>query len=249
MKRFAFFIVILACCSFAAANQPATNNIALSNNENRPVFFGVSFGPTVDWFAPTVDSLSRNAAKVGFIGGINFDVSLNKQRIIYFSTGLLFRYLQGELSFINEYHFNNIADMSTSLVLPAVRTYETMYLTVPTGVKFRTSPSKNCAFFGKLGFYHNFKVGGEQFDSFSFQDPNYSLTTEKVKNRDAALFAESVYVGLGFEYLLGNNARVFANVDYSCQFYYFSNSAKNDFTGMRFKSMVHSLHIVFGFKF
>jgi len=253
MKKLTFFIIIVSYCSLVVANQPAANNSAFSSNsnENRGAFFGLSFGPTVDWFAPTTDELSRNAAKVGFIGGVNLDLSLTRGRTVYFSTGLLFRYLQGELSFISQHDFSSIIPMDTALVLSTVRTYQTMYLTVPTGVKFRTSPSKGFVFLGKLGLYHNFKVGGEQFDKFSLigEDPDYFVTTKKVKNNDAAIFAESVYVGLGFEYALGNNARIFANVDYSCQFYYFSNKAKNDFTGAQFKSMVHSLHIVFGFKF
>jgi len=241
MKRSVFFVVALCCCSFIFAQQ--ASNSSTANHENRPLYFGVSVGLTVDWFAPHSDSLSRNAAKIGFIGGINLDVSLNKERIVYFSTGLLFRYLQGELSFTNEYHI-----MNTSLVVPAVRTYQTMYLTIPTGVKLRTLPSKNCVFSGKLGFYHNFKIGGNQFDNFTYHEP-YFITTEKVKNRDAALFAESAYIGLGFEHALGNTARIFANIDYSCQFYYFNRNAKNEFTGTRFRSMVHSLHVVFGVMF
>jgi hypothetical protein len=245
--------MILFCYGFAVANQPISMNSTFSSNsnENRGVFFGLSFGPTVDWFAPTTEELSRNAAKVGFIGGVNLDLSLTKTRTIYFSTGLLFRYLQGELSFTNQYDFSSIIPADTALTLPTVRTYQTMYLTVPTGIKFRTSPGKGFVFLGKLGLYHNFKVGGDQFDRFSLigEDPDYFVTTKKVKNNDAALFAESVYVGLGFEYTLGNNARIFASVDYSCQFYYFNTKAKIDYNGARFKSMVHSLHIMFGFMF
>jgi len=239
MKKLFLCIIILSCGGFVVQ----TNTVSAANDENRLVHFGLSFGPTVDWFAPNSDSLNRNAAKVGFIGGINLDINLTKEKIVYFSTGLLFRYLQGELSFTNEYHI-----MNNLLVVPTVRTYQTMYLTLPTGIKLRTLPSNKFVFSGKLGLYHSFKIGGNQFDSFTYQEP-YFITTEKIRNNDAALFTESAYIGLGFEYLLGNAARVFAHVDYNCQFYYFNRKAKNDFNNIQFKSMVHSLQIVFGIMF
>jgi hypothetical protein len=251
MKRYFFFIGILFCSAFAVAHPPTLNNSAFqpSNNENRSVFFGLSFGPTIDWFAPTIDELTRKKAKGGVIGGINVDVSLTKSRMLYFSTGLHFRYLQGELLLTHQYEFVGMID--SVLALDAVRTYQTMYLTIPTGIKFRTTPSRGCVFMGKLGLYHNFKVGGDQFDSFTLPGvpEKYNVTTNKEKNNDAALFAESGYIGLGFEYVFKNSTRVFANVDYSCQFNYFSSTAKSNVTDARFRTIIHSLHIVFGFMF
>jgi len=257
MKRLFFFIVILSCCSFVFAQQQTSNNNKKSDNktsdENNQLFFGVNVGPTVDWFAPTTKDfeLTREKTKVGFIAGVSIDVNLTKGRFFYFSSGLFVRYLQGELAFENRYTLNNFFFMDTSLVIPTVRTYQTMYLTIPTGIKFRTRPSRGCVFVGKLGLYHNFRVGGEQFDSFSSpgEDPDFFITTKKVRNSDAALFAETGYVGLGFEYILRDNIRVFINTDYSCQFNYFSPKVKNNVADARFRSIVHSLHIVFGVLF
>ena len=245
MKKTILFIGILFCCCFLMANPQNPNNNSMSN-ENRRVFVGLSFGPTADWLVAVKDS-TRSKAKTGFITGINTDISLTKKRIFYISTGLLFRYLQCEYSFRNLYSFN-IKD--TSIIYSTVRTYQTMYLTIPTGVRIRTAPSNGCVFSAKTGLYHNFKIVGNQFDSFKFEEqPEYNLTTKKEKNIDAVLFAESIYVGLGFEYVLKNNSRAFINVDYSCQFNYFSSKAKSNISDNRFKGIIHSLHIVFGFMF
>jgi len=260
MKRLFFFIVILVGCSFVFAQQQpqqqekSKNNNDKNSNENGRLFFGVTVGPTVDWFAPTTKDfvLKREKPKAGFVAGINIDVSVTKGRWFYFSTGLFVRYLQGELSFENKYSFKEFPVPDTSLVLPTVRTLQTSYLVIPTGIKFRTPPSRGCVFVGKIGLYHQFKLGGDKFDNFSFRedDPDFFITTKRVKNDDAALFTETGYAGLGFEYIFKSNIRVFMNADYSCQFNYFSSKAvSNVVPDARFKAIVHSLHIVFGVLF
>jgi len=229
------------------------NKPVYADAENKKAYFLISFGPTIDWFAPTTNEfpLTRDRAKAGIIAGLSTDIAVIKDRYLYFSTGLMFRYLQGDLSFTNRYAFSILNSPDHEFF--TTRTYQTMYLTLPTGVKFRTIPSKGCVFLGKLGLYHNFKIGGSQFDSFILGNesavPEYFIRTPKIKNNDASLFAESGYIGLGFEYVLSERARVFADVDYSCQFNYFSNSAINNVSNARYKSIVHSLHIVFGVVF
>jgi hypothetical protein len=243
MKKFIFLILLLSNCGFLTAQY--------LNDENKRVFCGISFGPSVDWFSPSFKEITREKAKGGFIAGINMDINFTKIKLLYFSSGLYIRYLQGELSFLNQYDFSIITATDTSLILRTVRRYQTTYLTVPTGIKFRSEPIKGCIFLGKFGLYHNFKVGGEQFDNFDLPnaDPKYFVSTEKVKNTDASLFAESGYVGLGFEYAFKQGARIFINIDYSCQFNYFSYKAKSNVMDKRFRTIVHSLHLVFGVLF
>jgi len=245
MKKMLSLSVILFCCNFIFAQQIPKNKI-----ENKKVFCGLSLGPTVDWFVPTVEDISRENVKGGFFAGVNLDINI-KGGFLYFSTGAAVRYLQTGLSFCNQYDFSMITAKDTAWILPTVRTYQTTYLTIPTGIKFRTKPIAGCVFVGKAGLYHNFKLGGEQFDNFELPgaDPKYFVSTKRVKNTDAALFAESGYLGLGFEYHFKQGIRVFANADYSCQFNYFSSKAKSNVSEVQFRSLVHSLHIVFGVLF
>jgi hypothetical protein len=246
-------MVLLVFCFLPLSSFAQKNSIS---GGGKKVFFSVSVGPTIDWFSPTVNNLARKNVNAGMIAGVNLDVNLTEKNMFYFSTGALVRYLQGDLTCLKQYDFSSIVPTDTLIKVSTVTNYQTTYLTIPTGFKFRTNPLNNCVFMGKLGLYHNFKIGGKQFDSFSSPNydagPEYFITTPKVKNDAAALFAESGYVGLGFEYVLENNFRVYANIDYSCQFNYFSSkntNAKNNITGERFKTIVHSLHIVFGISF
>ena len=246
MKRIVFFIGILFCCSLMMGQQATSKNNNATNN-NKRVLFGASAGPTVDWFAPSSDGLTKVKAKAGFITGINVDANLTHGKYFYFSTGVLFRYLQGDLAFNYNHQFFN--------VVPVERTYQTMYLTIPTGVTFRISATKECIIIGKLGLYHNFKVGGNRFDNFNYpgedpEKPYFFVTTAKEKNNHAALFAESAYTGLGFEYLFKNDLRIFSTLNYSCQLNYFnSNAISNVKNAAKFKTMIHSLHVVFGLMF
>jgi hypothetical protein len=220
------------------------------NSESRRVCFGLYFGPTVDWFAPINDALTRETAKTGFLGGMNVDVSVTKDRVIYISTGLLIRYLQGGVAFTTEYPITLLGN-SFLLETPTVRTYQTFYLTIPTGLKFKAKLANSCNCLGKVGLYHNIKVGGKQFDNFTLEEevPKYFLTTEKIKNKDASLFAEAGYIGIGIEYLLCNNTGIFAHVDYGCQFNYFNSNAINPLNNDKFKTIVHSLQMTVGFSF
>jgi len=252
MKKIILFIIILSCCGFVFAQKQTANKKPATppSLDIRKVLFGVYFGPTIDWFAPTSNELTRNAAKAGYLAGFGIDVSLTPKKVLYLSTGVSVRYLQGDLAFLNQYVFSNFSLIDT-IISPTVRTYQTTYITIPTGIKVRTTLAKNCILLGTVGLHHNFRISGKQFDNFSLPGvgDEYLITTKKIKNQDAALFAESGYIGLGFEYLLGNNTRVSANVNYGCQFNYFNSKAKNNVTGDPFKSIAHSLHIVFGFLF
>jgi hypothetical protein len=256
-KIFSFYFLLSAFCFLPfnllaqKAKPPKNNNNqkpGVSLIENKPVFTAISFGPTIDWFVPTTNEfeLERNNVTGGFIAGINVDVSVVPQRYLYFSTGLSCRFLQGSLAFNHHYVF-----LSSDTIIPTVRTYQTMYLTVPTGIKFRTPPAKNCVFTGQLGLFHNFRISGKQFDNFTSSEKgtDYYTTTGKINNKDAALFTETGYIGLGFEYEFAPKIRAFTNCNYSCQFGYFSSKATNNVTDMQFKSIVHSLHLLFGIMF
>jgi hypothetical protein len=244
-------ILLLAFCFLHQSSFAQKKHSKKSNPYDLKHLYGVCFGPTIDWFAPTSDGLKRNAAKVGFIGGVNIDINLPPKKFLYLSTGVLVRYLQGETSFYNKYLFHLLS--SDSLERATVRNYQTYYLTIPTGLKFRVPVADRFVFTGKLGLYHNFRLGGSQYDNFELENnnlsPEYFVTTFKTPNKDASLFAESGYVGLGVEYLFGNNTRVYANFDYGCQFNYFNAKAKSNMSDAQFKSIVHSLNIVFGILF
>jgi len=252
LRSYALMLFLLFCFSASFAQKTST---VKPISEGKKVFYGVSVGPTIDWFAPTINGLERTKVTGGMIAGFNLDINLNKQNMFYFSTGVFVRYLQGEFSFTNRYDFN-LDTIQYVHEGSAIRTIQTTYLTIPTGFKFRTIPLNNCVFVGKLGLYHNFRIMGTQYDDFLLRNTDatkkYFITTEKLKNSetDAALFAESGYIGLGFEYVLKNNFRVFVNADYGCQFNYFSAKAKSNISDTpRFKSIVHSLHVVLGILF
>ena len=258
MKKL-FFLLLSACFLFptlllAQKTKPHKQHHKkpdVSLIENKMVYTGLTFGPTIDWFVPTTKEfrLERNKTKGGFLAGINVDVNLTPKRFLYFSTGLLCKFLQSEHSF--EHQFSAPFNEQTT-----VRTHQTFYLMLPTGIKFRTAPHKNCIVSGQLGLYHNFRIGGKQFDTFTYSmeavdEPNfnYFVTTDVVKNKDAALFAEATYIGMGFEYEFAPKIRAFTNINYSCQFGYFSSKAINNVANAQFKSMVHSLHITVGLVF
>ena len=245
MKKLFLLITILICGGILFAQKEKKLTSTTVDNESRNIYVGLCFGPTVDWFLPTTQAFTGKSVKAGFITGVLVEPALVTERFLYLSTGVLVRYLMGEASFWNHYKINNLP-FSTF----ATRHYETTYLTLPTIAKFRTVPLKNCVFSAKIGLYHNFKIDGNQYDSFVLNEKEneFFTTTKKKKNLDAALFTETGCIGVGFEYTIGKS-RAFANFDYNCQFGYFNPNAKSNISEDRFKTIVHSLQIILGFMF
>ena len=255
-KLFFCFSAFLLFCLLPQTSFAQKCSSSSASCENKKLHIGVSVGPTVDWFSSTSKDFSRKNVKGGMIAGVNLDINLPVVKMFYFTTGLFVRYLQADMEYMKEHDFSGILpDTAHMLKARTITTFQTTYLTIPTGLKIRTTPIKNCVFVGKLGLYHNFKIGGKQFDSFKLENTipdKFLVSTPKIANDAAAIFAESAYLGLGFEYGLKSNLRIFVNVDYSCQFNYFStknSTAKNNITKDRFKSVVHSLQLALGVLF
>jgi hypothetical protein len=250
MKKCILIIVILVCCGWVAAQCSKSS----SSNEggNRKSLFGITCGPTIDWFVPTSKPLNYKQEKAGFITGIVADFNVASKEFLYFSTGLMIRYLQGEVALTKQYNFN-INEFEINDTINTTRNYQTTYLTIPTGIKLRFTASDKLVFLGKFGLYHNFRIAGKQYDSFSLSgdDDDYSITTKKKYNKDASLFAESGYAGLGLEYIFQNSLRIFINFDYSCQFNYFKfkDISISEDSSARFKAIIHSMHINLGILF
>lgn len=251
MKRIALFLLIF-CISVSLSAQkdkkprkPKDNFTEELQPLPKRVVCGISLAPSCDWFAPLNSGYFREKAEIGARYGFTFDINLAKKARsanYYFTVGVMINHLQGVINFPENY---TIFD-STVTFDNATRHYTSTSLVIPTGIKLKSNPMKNCVIGGQFGLYHSFLLSGKKYDSFVL-DEKYNIVTDKVKNDEAGMLSETVYAGLGFEYVIVRKYRASLYVNYNCMFTNYFNKKSVTLEGNRKKSIVHGIEFVLGF--
>lgn len=278
MKKFICFISMIAfmACAFSQEYQSGTSS---DNNKNtsdtkhvqkkdhynelpaRRVVVGLTFGPTFNWMnwknhksAPEgYDRSYPGGMKLGLRYGVNIDIDLNKKKNFYVSTGVLIEHTGGGLSFREQ-----LVLLDNPIVRDIDRRYKSIYFTIPTAVTFRTPSFSRFIICGNIGLYHSFNLYSRYQSSFQI-DPNANpvekksinhVTTDWEKDNEAALFKESIFAGLGVEYVIKKNLKGKLYVNYAQSLNnYFTKNAKNNLTGVKEKAAIGSVEILLGISF
>lgn len=279
MKKFICLICLIALVSCSYAQEyysTSTNNKTKSKQtttekpkradnynelEARRVVFGITFGPTFNWMnwknhkaAPEgYERTSPGATKIGLRYGVNLDIDLTKSKNFYVSTGILIEHTGGNLNF-NE----NVYLIRDSLVRNIDRSYKSIYFTIPTAITLRTPSFSNFIICGNVGFYHSFNLYSRYRSSFQI-DPSAEdiekesinhITTDWLKDNEVALFKESIFAGIGVEYVIKNNLKGKLYINYAQSLNnYFSKNAKNSLTGVQEKAAIGTVEVLFGLSF
>lgn len=279
MKKFICLISMIAflTCAFS---QEYTNNSTTQKTdtkqkkekthktdhynelEARRVIFGVTFGPSFNWMnwknhkaAPEGYERSYpGGMKLGLRYGVNLDVDLNKKKTFYVSTGLLIEHTGGSL------HFNdNISLVDKTLDSTTIdRKYKSIYFTIPTGITFRTPSFNHFIICGNIGLYHSFNLYSRYQSRFQI-NPNASdtdkesinyVTTDWLKDNEVSLFKESIYAGIGAEYVIKKNLKAKLYINYAQSLNnYFSKNAENSATHVKEKAAIGTVEILLGIYF
>ena len=229
------FLIIFGAALWAQSTNPA----------GRRVTVGLSFGPSIDWLSPKTDNYQGDGIKIGVKYGIPVDINFTKQANYYFSTGLFFSHNGGKLKFMD----NTILDSNTYSVLMN-RSYSATYLIIPTGIKLKTPSFKNFVFAGNFGLSHGFLLKGKKLDQCKIGDRDI-VDPKKVNYKELLFFKESVYVGVGVEYIIKDDFRANFFINYNYTFTnFFSGKALNEYYGnIKEKGNLGSIDFVFGVTF
>jgi len=233
-----------------------------NEQEARRVVFGITFGPTFNWMnwknhkaAPEgYERSAHESVMVGMRYGVNLDVDLTMTKNFYVSTGILIEHTGGSLNFNDDIHLVEKTLENVNID----RKYRSIYFSIPTAITLRTPSFSNFIICGNVGFYHSFNLYSRYQSRFQI-DPtardvdketiNY-VTTDWAKDNEVALFKESVFAGIGFEYVIRRHLRAKFGVNYAQSLNnYFSKNAKNSRTGVQEKAAIGTVEILFGLYF
>ena len=127
-----------------------------------------------------------------------------------------------------------------------------------TAITLKTPSFNHFIICGNIGLYHSFNIYSRYQSRFQI-DPtaretdketiNY-VTTDWSKDNEVALFKESVFAGLGFEYVIKRHLKGKLYVNYAQSLNnYFSKNAKNSRTQVQEKASIGTVEILLGLSF
>lgn len=173
------------------------------------ITLGVAFGIGPGWLNPRTDSVNRAGTVNMMHYGIPLDINFTTKNNYYFSTGVFFSHLGGKLRFVD--------DIENVGILETVRRYNAIYLTIPTGIKLKTPSMQGFVVAAQFGFYHSFRLTAKASDQYEVGEETV-VTDKYMFTKQTAWFREAGYIGLGMEYIIKDDFRIYFYATYAHTF-------------------------------
>ncbi|MDR2978953.1 MAG: PorT family protein [Bacteroidales bacterium] len=218
-------------------------SVASFAQDGKRVAIGLTIGPSIDWISPKTQGYEKNGVSLGVRYGIPVDINFTKATNYYLSTGIKFEHTGGKLAFKHVLK-EDLEEVDLE------RKYNALYLTIPTGVKLKTPNFGDLVFAGNFGFLHSFRLSCKNIDKWTDANGHSVTPDEKSEYNGCMFFKESLYVGVGAEYIVQEDFRASFYMNYAYTLSnFFTKKSLNYSTNLREKGNLGSVEFVFGFHF
>ncbi len=160
--------------------------------------FGVFVEPQLSWLSPDAKNIDRDGFRIGINGGLIMNKYFAKNYA--FTSGISISNIGGNLLFKDSITIKT-AEAEQILSPHTTVDYRLQYVSVPIGLKFKTSQIGYFTFFAQLGFTPQINIKaradatGNQLDKENISD-------------EMNLLNLSYFFGGGLEYSLGGNTEL-----------------------------------------
>ena len=216
IMRKQYWVIFLIMYLFAA------NELLAQTIRPRKIEAGIFAGPSICWAVSNTQGYKTTGVKGGGVYGINIDLNLHQTSSnYYFSTGINARHIRYGLEFTDNYSYYNDKTYQQEIEKSALvtSTFNTVYLTIPTAIKLKTSTFfDRFVFFGLVGLEHGLAVSSKSNDKITREDGTegkYAKIDQYKKNKNTALFKESLYIVLGAEFVIKDNTKATFGIGYN----------------------------------
>jgi len=181
---------------------------AYPQDQKQSVKLGLKASPNMAWMAPETKNYNYDGISGGATIGLVTDFYFAKNYA--FSSGFNFAFLNGKLTYGDMKILNN-----DTINGQMNRKYKFVYLDIPYMIKLQTNTFGRVSFFGQIGFSTGFRISAKARDEFVWDgtdspyEENSNITSQTTIIREAVLF------GIGLEYHLDVNTRIFFGANYS----------------------------------
>jgi len=232
MKRIFTFLPLFLSCILYPDPVPA---------QNHPIKLGLKVSPNLSWMSPETKHYNYNGVTGGAIVGLVSDFYFTEHYA--FSTGFNFAFLNGKLTYGDQRIENN-----DTLFGQLDRKYKFMYLDIPYMIKLQTRMFGNFSFFGQIGFSTGFRMSAKARDEFKPDDGGGVISENSNITSQTALIREAILFGIGMEYYLDPNTRIFLGASYSNSLNNILTGANNRF-GLNEKALLNFVELNLGILF
>ncbi len=243
MKRKIFILLIFTLLM---------TEMSVYSQEYRPrrVEFTVYAGPSISWAQTLNEGYRSGNARIGGVYGLDVDVNLvPTAENYYFTVGLAAKHVMTKMIYPDKYADREHHD---SLITAESITskFNTIYLSIPTAIEFKTNPFGRFIIDGVIGLEHSFCVSAISKDEVTRGDGT-SFKVDKVdRYKQMSILQEALYVEFGFEYVIRDNTKATFGLAYNCNFNnMFRKKTVNQITQERVLARSHSFEFLFGFVF
>ena len=232
----------------------AANVVVAQFNRPRKVEAGLFAGPSICWAVVNTHDYKTTGVKGGGVYGVNIDLNLQRTSSnYYFSTGINARHIRYGLEYRNNYSYFDDQTNNTE-TLPNIlinSTFNTVYLTIPTAIKFKTGIFfDRLVFFGLVGLEHGIAVSSKSNDEITRND-NTKWKYNKIDHyKNTAILKESLYIVLGAEFIIKDDTKATFGIGYDHGFNnMFRKKYKNLISDHIVNARTHCIEFQFGIIF
>lgn len=208
----------------------------------RHLRLGIYGGIGPSWMKPKTKDYESQGVRFTYSYGLLIDYNFTVNYT--FSTGIGYNRVGGKLSYA---HMKDIS--STPTLGTLTRTYKINYLEFPTLLKLKSNQIGFLTYYTQLGLRHSFKLNSNADDSFEYNNPIETNTSNDVDMKDYTSFYRlSFCFAIGAEYAISQSLSAYLSIGYDNGLTN-SLSNKNIISGDKESAVIKKVLITGGFLF
>lgn len=180
------------------------------------VLLGLKAAPLMGWYKCTGSAVKTGGSSIGFSYGLMADFKIGER--YYLGTGFDIAYMGGKVVLPSA-----VYTLPSTISVPVTNVqinYSNQYIQVPLSLKFRTKEIGRIAYWAQFGYANSFLLHGKA----SLQSDNGIIDTKKILTNSAdvklnynygvPMYRGSMIIGLGIEYPIGGNSRIYSGLKF-----------------------------------
>ncbi len=181
---------------------------SFAQDQKQSIKLGLKASPNVAWMAPETKNYNYDGISGGATVGLVADIYFAKNYA--FSTGFNFAFMNGKLT------YGDALILSPDTIAGQMnRKYRFVYLDIPYMIKLQTNTFGRFSFFGQIGFSTGFRISAKARDQFVRNDGGSDIEENSNITSQTTIIRQAVLFGIGLEYHLDVNTRIFFGANYS----------------------------------
>jgi len=169
----------------------------LADAQDKSFQFGFKAAPNIGWIKPNAEGYARDGVKVGFTWGFIGDIHLMEN--YWLNTGFNVIFMKGA------YHYPHKIAGDKGILN---RSLSTKYIQLPLVFRMKTNEISGFTFYGEIGFGLGFLFDAKATDSFYKDGIRVSETTKVDVRNEYRLLRESLILGAGLEFSVGETNKI-----------------------------------------